>query len=232
MFKRSYFFSLCFLCLVTIALCFRFLSSQPTDKKKYQNIVEHSLPKTASDTVNFSKHTRNSVTKDIWLEKENSLQICIKSNISELFFYPEGKNFVVKEEMQGVCCIAQEELFYVLEDGREVVKTEEGVLRLRQSNHALSLDALDVSTLQPMQLIRYIQAKQASYDYQSGLLTAHQATLYQYKVPGHTLPDSIQGAQTLMLGEAEIVAMTLNKQRLDFKAHSFKATFELGDGML
>ena len=72
---------------------------------------------------------------------------------------------------------------------------------------------------QPMQRVRYIEAEEACYNYNSHLFTAEKAKLWQYQLEEHTPPITIEGLTPLMQAQANSFEFTLSGERVDFTAH-------------
>lgn len=74
--------------------------------------------------------------------------------------------------------------------------------------------------------IRYMEAKEASYNYNTQLFVAVDVTLWKYPCKGLTLPLQPPQVRPLMKGVAESVEILLKEEDILFKAHHLKATFE------
>jgi hypothetical protein len=81
----------------------------------------------------------------------------------------------------------------------------------------------------PMQTIRSIHAKTASYYYKDDHFVADQVNYARYTFPGLTLPKNVDSGKPLMRGVAKAVEFSLDGKEMNFKAHELKATFQKGD---
>jgi|GEM_PF-6163222 len=73
----------------------------------------------------------------------------------------------------------------------------------------------------PYQLVRLLEAKEASFNYNTQLLNAADVQLWSYELPGHTLPNKIEVAP-LMEGQAERIELRLKGKEFEIQAHGFK----------
>ena len=77
-----------------------------------------------------------------------------------------------------------------------------------------------------MQIIRYIEADKATYNYASQLFVAEDVKLWKYKLEGHEPPSDLSQTDFLMSGTARTVEFAFKGEQFDFQAHSLKATFD------
>ncbi|MCC5832402.1 MAG: hypothetical protein JJU12_05095 [Chlamydiales bacterium] len=114
---------------------------------------------------------------------------------------------------------ADSELFFFHREGRiEVVEELESVVCLMQEELFYEED-------KPMQHIRYMEAKRASYNYNTQLFVSEEAKLWKYRLQGHDPVLSVEGETPLMSGTADRVEFTFRGKQLDFQAHRLKAIF-------
>lgn len=133
--------------------------SRPQDAKTFEALVRSSDPskrEEAGGLITYCQQFRENVTKDVWLRQEKPLYCHIESVDSTLFFFSQGKQVEMIEELDQMECTLQEKLFYS-DDGK------------------------------PMQTVNYIRAARACYNYNTQVLTADNAQLWKYQLPGHTL---------------------------------------------
>lgn len=200
------------------------------DLKSYQRLVEKSAPQKKGALISYSQQMRHNVSKEVWFRDDDPLHLHIHARDSELFFFQDDarKTIEVVEEMHSIRCAMQEELFYLLPDGREVVKNENGCFFLKRKDSSEPKVAIDplTSGLIPVQYLRYFEAEKASYNYNSQLFVAQSVKLWKYRMPGHTLPLSLAGQTPLMSGTAQSVEFLLKGEKMNFTAHVLKATFD------
>ncbi len=77
----------------------------------------------------------------------------------------------------------------------------------------------------PMQLVRYMQAENATYHYNTQLFTAEATLFWRYRLEGHEPVSSVEGHEPIMSATAQTVEFTLKGKEIDFQAHRLRATF-------
>lgn len=208
------------------------MSYDEKDLASYQQLEESSNPQKKNRrtrSFGYAEQQRAHVSKEICVQKELPLLCRIVSESSELFFLPDEENHIdVIEEMDHVSGFIQEELFYVLPDGREALPTKEGKLLLRNGDPKKAQSWIDPAStsLQPMQLVRYFEAERASYHYNAQLFVGEEVKLWKYRLQGHGPLASRKGLVPLMTGKAESVEFAFQESDLDLRARHFQATFE------
>lgn len=192
------------------------------DIRDYWAVMEASDSSHGNEVVlpYTAKQQRHHIHKHLWINSaEENKEIAVRSEDAELVLDRHDEDTEVIEHMRNVQCYMQEELYYSLSDGREVVKKPNGSFYGRDG------DPIDVGDgpLLPMQIIRYMEADAASYYYKSDQLIAEQVTLSRYAIPGHELVESLENMTPLMTGVAQSIECTLDGQDPQFKAHQIKA---------
>jgi hypothetical protein len=164
--------------------------------------------------------------KDILLMSgKQPLQLRLCADNSELVFEKQEDRDEIYEKLHGVNCVMQEELYYLLPDGREVVILDEGELKVR---HASSDDPnakipLNTPGLVPRQIVRYLEAEKAIYHYKNDSLVADEVLFSRYTAFGHRI-DEIKKEKMLMEGIADKIKFSLSSH-LNFKVYGMKASF-------
>ncbi len=192
---------------------------QPINKEKYHRLMS----KISSSTTKEQpvRHQRHGIQKDIFFLNDNQrMQLRIKGVDAELVLNPD-----IVEIMHDVVCLMQEELYYLLPDGQELVTSPNGKYLIRGADPKKSSTWVvpDESQLKPMQEIRYLEADTATYHYKKELLIADTVNFARYIVPGHQLVETVEGLEPSMTGEAEAVEISLLGKEMSFKAHKLKA---------
>lgn len=175
-----------------------------------------------------STQIRQQVQRDIvWGDTNNRLHALLCYDSSDFIFaHPENSNEVV-ENMYLVTGYMQEELYYLLQDGREIFQQPDGSWSLRTGLPYLpTLD--EKMTWKPMQLIRYFEADRANYHYRTDLFIAHEVKINRFKVPGHVMIIP-KGYPPLMQGTAARIEFSFNGKTPNFRAIEFKAAFTLNE---
>lgn len=201
----------------------------PTDVEEYEALVKSTDPSKSEDKSQSYTSTQQhrSTHKDIWFTQGGQrLQLRLRSQGTQLVLEHQENKTQIVEHMKGVTCCIQEELYYVLEDGREVRRKTDGSLVSRQHNPKDVESIVDAgnSTLKPMQVIRYLEADVASYYYQTDRFTAEQVHVSRIVIPGHELIESIKDYKPIMTGLARSVEFALVGNELNFTAYQLKAT--------
>lgn len=205
---------------------FALFSIGESDRKEYWVLMAQTDPH-LSQTPYTAKQHHHRVHKDIWFTKAGQrMQVRIYSADTELVLDRQDQQTEVVEKMHGVTCYMQEELYFVLPDGREVIKLEDGTLKLRGSDPQKtgSLATIEQTELKPLQIIRYLEADTASYYYQTDRFLADDVKVSRFITEGHTLVESLDGLKPLMDGIASSVEFSLVGDDLLFTAQQLKAT--------
>ncbi|MFZ0565506.1 MAG: hypothetical protein WAM28_04905 [Chlamydiales bacterium] len=224
MFKSHLIFTLAFLVVLSAALIHKILHIKKKDYETYQELLISSNPEEHEE---LSKQTRKGICKEIWYQDKTPLHVHLESTDSELFFFSRDKQLNVIEQLEDIRCLVQEELYYLLPDGREALVQQNEELLIRGEDPTLEKSWISASMpgLIPMQLVRYFEAEKAFYDYNTKLLVADEVKLWQYRLEGHHPPPSFKEHIPLMQGAAHSIEITLKEKKFDFKAHQMHATF-------
>lgn len=200
-------------------------SFSPADKGEYWKLMANADPahSEAPSSPYTAKQQHRQAHKDIWYnQKGQRLHMSLHSADTELVLDHHDNTTEVVEHMYGVKCYMQEELYYELPDGREVVYRADGQLRLRRGDSDAVILAND-KELKPRQIIRYMEAATAAYYYNGDRFVADQVHISQFSAPGHVLIESIAGLKPLMSGLAKSAEFSLVGNDLNFTAHHLKA---------
>lgn len=187
-------------------LCFPIRSG---DYLLFEALTKSSHPEESQAQLTFSRQKREQVSKQIWFQNEPPLLCRIDSKESDLFFVRNNDHIEVVEELNDVCCVMQEELYYLLPGGKETISLLEAV-----------------PEAVPMQRFRYLEAKKACYNYLSNLFIAEDVKLWKFQTAGHAFPTppfQSDKLEPLMQAEAESVEFTFQDAKIDFIAHHMRA---------
>lgn len=152
--------------------------------------------------LNYSEQTRKSVAKEIWYQESSLLYYRIQSAESQLFFFHQEGAIEVVEELENVRCFMQESLYHDKETGK------------------------------PMQLVRYLEAEKASYNYNTQIFVAKDVKLWRYRLEGHDPVSAFEGLSPLLSGTARTVEFNFKGKKPDFHAQQFRATFDSKEEIL
>lgn len=173
-----------------------------------------------------AKQRSISMRKDMFFFEGNErLQMRLKSAEAELVLEKHGNENSLVEHMKNVVCDMQEEVYYVLTDGRHVYKQEDGKFLLKNGSEYIPEDS---QNLQAMQVIRRLEADAATYHYQQDLFVAENVKVLRYMIPGHKIDDEASHPILMMSGMAKWVEFSLNNKALNFKAYQLKSKFYSG----
>lgn len=178
------------------------------DLKEYESLVKSTDPQETDENAQPYTSTQQHRTthKDIWFSQgDQRLQLRLRSEDTRLVLEHHDRNIQVVEHMQGVTCFIQEKLYYLTkEDGQRI----------------------------PMQIVRYLEADNASYYYQADRFLAEQVHVMRVAMPGHTLTESLEGLTPFMTGVARSVEFGLSGTELNFTAYQLKATLYQSEEIL
>jgi hypothetical protein len=220
-------------CAFVLLSYFLFLFLLPLtkeDKAEYNHLLQQSLPEEQQlSPPHKGTQQRTEVIKNIWHQDLQRLHFRLSCDSSTLEFDLSADSSDVLEKMYGVDCLMQEEIFYLLPDGREVKKDPSGGLYLITNNEEDEGKTWvlpeEEAKLKPFQKIRKLEAKEATYYFATGLFKADEVILKRYIVEGHNLPLIIENVEPEMRGVAKSVSFALSGKFLNFKAKHLKATF-------
>lgn len=86
------------------------LRSPKKDATLFQKLMESSSMK--KNHLLYTESLRSNVVKEVWFQEKERHQMRIHSKDSVLFFFNEGKEIEVVEQMGDVECLFQEKLFF------------------------------------------------------------------------------------------------------------------------
>lgn len=229
MFRSSVFRFSLLLAAYAFLLFLYIVAKRSSDYKEYQELVESSAPsREESPEGERGSQKREGVAKDLWFIKGGQrLHIAMKCDTSELKLMQTVDRIEVVEEMEDVHCLMQDDLYYLLADGREAYRHEGGriVIRGANPNEESSWVTSDVLTLIPMQQLKRIDAKHARFHYRSNCLVADEVKISRFYTQGHSLEQMGAATHLLMEGGADSATFTFEAHDIVFKANKLKASF-------
>lgn len=197
------------------------------DVHAYRKLVKESPDK--DDLHPFSQTAKQSsigMQKDMFFFEGNErLQMRLKSAEAELVLEKHGNENSLVEHMKNVVCDMQEEIYYVLRDGRHVYKQEDGKFLFKNGSEYIPEDS---QNLRAMQVIRRLEADTATYHYQQDLFVAENVKVLRYMIPGQKIDDEAKDPVLIMSGMAKWVEFSLNNKALNFKAYQLKSKLYSG----
>lgn len=226
MFKKAYITSFLIVIGLFLAICVKVFHVDESDIKAYLALEKvASKKKDGPNLTNYTQHIRDGVVKELWVNQKEPKAFRITSKESELFFFHDEKALEVIEQLKTVTCMMQDDLFYLLPDGQEVIFR--GDKLCLKSNPKTVIDP-QRKDLVAMQNIRFMKATNACYNYMTQLFVAENVSIWKYQIKGHTLPKSQPDIKPLMTGKAESIELLLDEDNIDFRANRLKATFDTG----
>lgn len=208
-----------------------------SDYAVYQKLIESSEIENQSDSspAITARQQRSRVRKEFFFNKEGSrLHFILHSKQSELVFSDEGEHTEMVENMAGVACFIQEELYYLLPDGREVLPKENGALLFRNEDPELPSSWLKEKTdgLCAMQKVRYLESEKAVYYYKNNSFIANEVLMQKLIAKGHAPIETLDGLEPIMKGFAQTIEFSLGGNDLNFRAYHLKAKFYSPKGLM
>ena len=178
-----------------------------------------------------AKQARKGVRRDILLLNSHGqrLGLRLEANSGELVLTKSMDSTTVVENLRGVSCYMQEELYYILPDKREAIQNAHGAWVARESSASTAdtLLALPTRGAKPMQKVRTFQSETAQYSYHSQNLTAENVQLMNFAAKGHQLDDAMAmpyaRTASSLRATAKSAAFSLEDNQLKFTAQGLKA---------
>lgn len=215
MFRGPVIFWLTGLAALTTFLLVEMVHVRHKDVEIYHLLVQSSRPheQEALQPKEF-RQTRKGSIKEGWITQEKQrLRFTLMSDQSQLVISRDQLGSQLKEQMEGVRCLAQEGLYQQFPSG-EIFPCP------------TCAPLPDFSTSQPTQKIRYVCAEQATYFFGRSQVVANKAHLSQHYMPGHTLVMPSSRGLPLMEGFAEELSFRFKKQQPQLQLTHFEATLD------
>ena len=181
--------------------------------------------KTSSDYL--VRQTRQQVQKQLlFTENEQRMELQLLADNTQMIYDHSSDQTKIVEQMNGIVCTMQEELYYILPDGREACFFDEGTLLIRNEDAKNPASYVSQATkgIVPMQIIRHMVADKGFYDYKNDLFFAENVKIDCFTALSHELTLSLIPKKKLMNGVADSVEFSLDGKKLNFKANKLKAT--------
>lgn len=203
-----------------------------SDYDLYERLIRSSDPSANGQEFKLEvRQTRVDNKKEAWWSRNHQrFHFQLSSTHSELVFTQQGRDSKTVEYLNGVHCAMQEELFFRLPDGKEVIRKEDEFIMKNPPRTSLSTE--QIAELIPVQQIRTFDADRAVYHYRTQQFSAEQVDLARFTAPGQVLlcPQPVE--KRIMSGLAQSIEFSVNARKPNFQAHHLKATFFSNKGML
>lgn len=174
----------------------------------------------------LTHQTRNEVTKEI-IVVDGPLRRVVEltSESSDIQVVSKRPHMRVVETFYNVKGTVQNELFYLLPDGKEVVYGDDNKLYYR--NKKPLEEGYDLSKLTPKQHFRYFEAVKASYDFHTNQLLAYDVKFWNFTAYGHHKVEDPLALEANAEGEAARLAfyVSRNNAKNEFSAEFLKVQF-------
>lgn len=196
----------------------QFLLPGERAQKQYHELVNR-VSGEGEEEHFLAKQERKNVTKELFYSHKGSdREARIVARDSRLVVEKEQKKSSFREEMDGVTCLYQEEVFYKTPEGKEVIIDEEGNYRFRKGGGIVSSNELS-----PMQRVRQVIADHAIYYFDEEMLEAERPFIKEYLMSGHHLPSELKGGALIMSGIASSVTVSFQREEISLEAKRLKA---------
>ncbi|MEM1282511.1 MAG: hypothetical protein AAGG81_03055 [Chlamydiota bacterium] len=202
---------LCILAPIVIGVWFLIPSEK--DASQYHELVDLSQSARSAKKKSYvATQYREGVIKDIYYQHDhNPVKARVSSDRSQLVFDQQNEGMEILEHMEQLVCVMQKELFYVTDEGNEILLDQEGFFKDRKGKRV----SVGEREPYPMQVVRYVTADTAKYYYNKERIVANQPTITEYRAEGHELP-AIEDPLSLIMDGTTI------------KSDSMKLSFQRG----
>lgn len=161
----------------------------------------HEINSSSKLVTKNTYQTRQGVRKDIWTADEGNarLHYRIESKSSLLKLVPGEHKAEMVENLQGIKCWMQDKLYYT------------------------------ANQEQPMQQMRYLEADQGTYRYNSQHFDANSVSIFIMNLAGHSLNFRAGPNDAFLRGIAQNVTFAIDDGTPTFQAKNFKASIKGSD---
>lgn len=177
-----------------------------TDHSRYRafKAKQQEISNSSSKLVSQNAYqTREGVRKDIWTTEANNVRMHyrIESKSSILKLTPRESKMELVENLQGIKCWMQDKLLLTSESQSGFQGT-------------------------PLQQIRYLEANEGSYRYNTQQFEASSVSLSFLRLPGHVLMFDVGPKDAFLRGIAQNVTFSISEGVPLFQAQNFKASIK------
>ncbi len=220
-FKKQTLFGSIVLVLSTLAVVAFLFSTSARDEAQYVDLMSKRTEKTKDSY--FGKQIREHVTRDIYFTNVDGqrLMMRLRSKGTELIFDKKRGGQGLVEHIQGLKAMMQEQLYYQLKDGREILCLADGrwVNRLDQS----PVTDINWEGVKSKQVVRYLEADNGQFLEKSGEFSGKQVKLFKLSLLGHQCRDTFSCRNPLLEGVCDAVTFSFLNKQLNFSADGVHA---------
>lgn len=201
-FKRFSLLAVSILGTLSLLWVFQCGFTRTSDHTRYRMFREKEQEITQSSSQMFSQHayqTRSGVRKDIWATEAGNVRMHyrIESQSSLLKLTPTERKMELVENLKGIKCWMQDKLLLTSET--------QGA---------------------PLQQVRYLEAEEGTYLYNTQQFNADSVSLSFLRLPGHTLTFDVGPKDAFLRGIAQKVSFFISEGAPQFQAQNFKASIK------
>jgi len=194
------------------------------DYERYESLISSSGVSQDQIKKNFVSHQlRERITKDFWYHDNEGeiLRLSVQYDKSEITLsFDRGKPKIL-ENMVNVTLVMQEDLYYLMPDGKRVIKDRNGEFYIVENNERKSL-ADEATSPQAYQKVRYMKGAEALYDYQRKIFYIEDASFRIFDLPGHEFVEDFNSEEPSVYGKARKIELNIGSDKVDFKAEYIK----------
>lgn len=195
MFRRAFLFTSGGFFLIGCLWAFAFGYVRPKDIATCKRLQQQKAAASSNSLASAVQQNRQGVVKEIYFSQEDNtrLHYRIESASSFLTLTPDGNKFDLNEKLEKIKCWMQDKLYY----------TSPGTGAMQQ--------------------MRFLEAEDGIYRYNTQQFLANQVNLSLYRISGHELPPSPMEENPFLRGIADEVSFAVSGKTPQFNASHFRA---------
>jgi hypothetical protein len=170
-----------------------------------KEILEKHLERKQGVEKEVAKQVRKHVKKTFFLSEDSTRrEMELWGDVAELEIFQKKSDARILESFTNATGFIQEELFYTLPDGTEVVRGVNGAFIIKNGDPQRVIVEAELA---PKQRMRYFEADVAIYDYHTETLIAYNVRFKTYLLDGHELVKDVSGLKPETKGTARSMTM-------------------------
>lgn len=179
---------------VSLLLFTQMLYVRQSDKIAYQEVLTRTRSPEAKPSPTSSNQRREGVRKDIWFTQEDRSRL----------------HYRIQSQASTLTLLPTDERLDIIENLEHI--------------QCWMQDKLYVAGGAPMQQMRFFEADAGTYQYTTQKLFAQAVSLSLFRLPGHTIPITIDPSSSFLRGVAKDVSFSVAGSTTQFQAEQFRAT--------